>query len=472
MKNIFFKKTLLIIFIYFIKIHCIFAVGICTHSPATLHLTAGGPPQTVTYNCNGMDGLPPSRPFLLKFNAADGIQTIPIMSFGYPYRIMISATNAGNYSLPIIDCSVGGSWNRFPDPNPLQINVTPPEPTYPQITAGSLICHSTSIAVNTISDCTILYTNTGNGAATNVLITPSANAGTVGSITGCSTLIAANSSCTAHFIYTAPAFIPFVNPVSINVTYEDDQKESVAIESTEIGINNGLSAAKTVSLTLNQGSVKGGQTITIKGTSGINPSVTFDGHVAIILSSSNTEITLKTPGNAYIGGSGGKAVAIVITTSNGVTTLPNAYTYVGLNDPYEGGVIFHLNKSGNPGGIIVSSSDYPSNSNTFINWNQAATYCAHYLGGGYHNWHLPNCAKKASHGTITGEAALLYNNGTPYAGISTQNHYWGASKTTTHSGTDHSLAWIENFEEGTQFSAKKMTNMNALFVRCVRNFHH
>lgn len=450
-----------------------FAPATCTHSPETLQLTAGGPPQIVTYTCNGMYGLPPHRDFILKLNPADGINTTTIMRFGYPYKIAVSATTPGNYSLPIIDISVGGAWNPFHDPTPLQINVIPPQPTYPQVTAGSLTCSPTSITVSAISTCKIQYTNAGNGTATNVTITPSAPAGAIGSMTGCSTSIAANSSCIESFIYTAPSFIPFVNPIALNVTYADDQKETVAIGSTNITIANDLSASHAASLNINQGTVSGGQTITLNGAFGTNPSVTFDTNPATILSSSASHITLKTPPNTYTGGSGGKMVNVIITTSTGSITLPNAYTYVGLNDPYEGGVIFHLNTSGNPGGSIVSPSDYPASNNPILNWHQANTYCAHYVGGGYNNWRLPNTYAyntTPTNDVISGEPSSLYNNGAPYAGMSMSNDYWGSADTTINPGSNN--AWIENFGDGRQLSVTKSATASYLFTRCVRDFNN
>jgi hypothetical protein len=221
-------------------------------------------------------------------------------------------------------------------------------------------------------------------------------------------------------------------------------------------------------LSANVGTVSGGQTITINGVFGANPSVTFDGNAAIITSASATQLVVKTPSNTYTGGTGGKLVNVVITTSSGVITLPNSYTYVGLNDPYENGVIFHLDGSGNPGGTVVSTTDNGPN----ITWNQANNYCVSYAGGGYTGWRLPNTyaygRTPANGGVITGEPGVLYNNNNPYAGMSVNNAYWGSNDTTINNDGNH--AWMENFGSDAQLSVSKSLTSNYLYARCVRDF--
>lgn len=221
-------------------------------------------------------------------------------------------------------------------------------------------------------------------------------------------------------------------------------------------------------LSANSGVVSGGQTITVNGVFGANPSVTFDGNAATIISASATQIVLKTPANSYVGGKGGKIVNVVITTSLGVITLPNSYTYVGLGDPYENGVIFHLDGNGNPGGTVVSTTDDGPN----ITWDQANAYCASYAGGGYTGWRLPNTyaygATPTDGGAITGEAGVLYNNNNPYAEMSVNNTYWGSNDTTINNDGKH--AWMENFGSDAQLSVPKSLTSNYLYARCVRDF--
>lgn len=154
----------------------------CTHTPTSVTLTAGGAPQSVTYECNGMQGLPSGRPFMLQFNASPNVQITAPNKFSYPYTVQVSSTVPGNYSITVSKASIGGAWNPFIGANPpltVAVNTLPvpavtglsvssgPTAGGNQVTIrGSNFTPAATVKFGSIAATNVIYTNSSTLTAT------------------------------------------------------------------------------------------------------------------------------------------------------------------------------------------------------------------------------------------------------------------------------------------------------------------
>lgn len=210
-----------------------------------------------------------------------------------------------------------------------------------------------------------------------------------------------------------------------------------------------------------------------------NPTIanskTSDGTGAGIFTSS---ITGLTPGNAYY--------VRAYATNNAGTAYGNEISFtagVVIGDSYQGGKVFYILQSGDPGyiageihGLIVAPSNQgytewgytgstmPGADGTAIgtgNQNTidivtgysypliAARYCYDLVLDGYSDWYLPS----------KDELHQLYLNRAAISGLS--SFYWSSSE------CDATGAWVRVFTNGSEYCEMKG---NPVYVRAVRSF--
>jgi len=373
-------------------------------------------------------------------------------------------------------------------------------PTYPQ-----------TVTVSTTVNVTYTIHSTVFVSVTPQLISGSTTV-SAGSITQtggtCSSGVTSGNNCTIQLTYTAPATVPSPNPATASIVFGYTGGSNTAAQT---GTFNIVEPPSITLLSVITGSVNGGQSVTITGQNltalllkskgikepnaplsklGVNPTVTFDGQAASIVGTpTSTQIMVTTPSDTanYLApsstpsgsqtvqpgassgsaGGSGRAVNVVVTTTAGSATDTNGYTYVGLGDNYDDGIIYYLNSS-DAGGKVVNKSD-----GSATLWAGANSYCT---GLGL-NWGLPDPyfnslnGGPSNNGYVTGDFYLLCNNGsTPsnctnaYAGMS--QYYWGLTDTTVN--PNGSYAWYAYFSLGYADSYTKTSAFS--YGRCVQAF--
>lgn len=246
----------------------------------------------------------------------------------------------------------------------------------------------------------------------------------------------------------------------------------------------------------NSGAASGGTGVTLTGT-GLTgaTAVTFDGVAATSVNVVNsTTVTAVTP--AHVVG----IVDVAIDTPSGGATLANGYTYLvtAPGQPSGGGVIACLN--GGMNNLIAATADNSAGivwggtggavgaaaqSNTDGASNTAAIVAALGNNGGvpyaaqlcndyevdsqgntpcqagntcYNDWFLP----ADNNVTATGQLNCLFVNSVAIGGFSATS-YWSSTELTFNP----TLAWIQDFTDGTQNTSPKDGSFR---VRCVRAF--
>jgi surface protein len=140
-------------------------------------------------------------------------------------------------------------------------------------------------------------------------------------------------------------------------------------------------------------------------------------------------------------------------TEANIPNFTNCDTNLAIGESYQGGIIAHLDSTGQHGLIAASRSHNVNWGDYGLNWNDALSYCADYTvtagGSIYDDWFLPS----------KDELNLLYVN-RALTGMGT-DIYWSSTE------GDNGNAWIQNFTFGFQSYVAKVSTYN---VRAVRAF--
>ena len=123
-----------------------------------------------------------------------------------------------------------------------------------------------------------------------------------------------------------------------------------------------------------------------------------------------------------------------------------------IGDRYAGGIVFHLD--GNGGGLIAAPGDFAS----YSSWNTAVSICNDYTHRGYSDWFLPSKDDLNQMYLNIGQGNAL---GLGNVGGFANFYYWSSTENAL------SIAWLQGFTNGSQYSVDKNANAN---VRAVRAF--
>lgn len=151
----------------------------------------------------------------------------------------------------------------------------------------------------------------------------------------------------------------------------------------------------------------------------------------------------------------GTAYTFTVTATNSVGTsaasaASNSVTpALAIGDPYQGGIIFWLDGTGQHG-LIAATTDQSAK------WLNAVQLCNDLVLGGYSDWYLPS----------KDELNKLYLNKTAVGGfvtIGNSSHYWSS----TEKSAGNRNAWNQHFSDGAQHDHSKNSTF---YVRAVRAF--
>jgi hypothetical protein len=362
------------------------------------------------------------------------------------------------------------------------LNVTAGNP----LTSAAITVTGSPLTLTASSGTTgnLTITNTSSDVtATNItsdLTGALATAGVTQSATTCIS-VAPLSSCTLTFLPGSSAVAQTSFPIA------GDNTNTITAAITVSAALPTLTSVSPVS-----GAAAGGTGVTLTGTNLTGTTgVTFGGTAATSVNVvSATSVTAVTPAHA-IG-----AVDVIITTAAGSATLPSGYTYLttAVGQPAYGGTIACLNGGlnnliaatvDNSVGIAwdttstnvptaTSTTNGDSNTTAIVatlgaGSNFAAGLCSNYvvdsLGNTpcqsgntcYTDWFLPAGNDNSSAGQLN----CLYTNQGTIGGFAANGVYWSSTQ------VDTSVAWDQDFANGTQVNGSKI---NTYRVRCVRAF--
>lgn len=277
---------------------------------------------------------------------------------------------ANNVDVGLVNVSVttvGGTVTASPQFNyipPPTINLTTPVPAEgPTTGETTVILTGTNLSTaSSVSFGSTVTTNFTIDSATQItVITPSHDAGAVAVSV---TTVGGSASASQNFTYVSAPSISAISPsggpagggTTVTITGSNLTGASVTFGSTVVATQSNDASSLVVispnlpagvvtvtvttsggsattsyvyasnadSMDVTSGPVAGGTAVTITGTGLTGSTVTFGGAVATIVSTSDTEINLTTPG--HVAG----AVPVIVTTGGVPRGLDQQYTYVAL----------------------------------------------------------------------------------------------------------------------------------------------